>query len=80
MKEAQANTGWLETLKRGTSGEGMRGILNNNNGLLMVAHMYIGYGALIREYVYFLQAKLAFHKHHPEFNGSYAPRDNPARY
>ena len=29
----------------------------------------IGYGPLLREYVYFLLAKLAFHKQHPEFNG-----------
>lgn len=28
-----------------------------------------GYGPLIRDYVYFLQAKLAFHRQHPEFNG-----------
>ncbi|KAG0644526.1 cytoskeleton assembly control protein Sla2 [Tuber brumale] len=28
-----------------------------------------GYGPLIREYIYFLLAKLAFHRHHPEFNG-----------
>jgi huntingtin-interacting protein 1-related protein len=25
LKEAQANIGWLETLSRGVSGEGMRG-------------------------------------------------------
>ncbi|PYI14590.1 cytoskeleton assembly control protein Sla2 [Aspergillus japonicus CBS 114.51] len=28
-----------------------------------------GYGPLIREYVYFLESKLAFHRNHPEFNG-----------
>ncbi len=28
-----------------------------------------GYGPLIRDYVYFLLAKLAFHRQHPEFNG-----------
>jgi huntingtin-interacting protein 1-related protein len=28
-----------------------------------------GYGPLIREYVFFLLAKLTFHRHHPEFNG-----------
>ncbi|KAL8747341.1 MAG: hypothetical protein Q9190_000769 [Brigantiaea leucoxantha] len=28
-----------------------------------------GYGPLLREYVYFLMAKLAFHRQHPEFNG-----------
>jgi hypothetical protein len=31
--------------------------------------LVIGYGPLIREYVYFLLAKLAFHRQHPEFNG-----------
>ena len=29
----------------------------------------IGYGPLLRDYVYFLLAKLAFHRQHPEFNG-----------
>jgi huntingtin-interacting protein 1-related protein len=28
-----------------------------------------GYGPLIREYVFFLLAKLTFHRQHPEFNG-----------
>lgn len=28
-----------------------------------------GYGPLIREYVFFLLAKLGFHRNHPEFNG-----------
>lgn len=28
-----------------------------------------GYGPLIKEYVYFLLAKLSFHQQHPEFNG-----------
>ncbi|OGM45989.1 putative cytoskeleton assembly control protein Sla2 [Aspergillus bombycis] len=28
-----------------------------------------GYGPLIREYVFFLESKLAFHRNHPEFNG-----------
>lgn len=30
-----------------------------------------GYGNLIREYVYFLLAKLSFHQQHPEFNGTF---------
>jgi len=30
---------------------------------------WAGYGPLLREYVYFLLAKLAFHRQHPEFNG-----------
>lgn len=29
----------------------------------------LGYGPLLRDYVYFLMAKLAFHRQHPEFNG-----------
>ncbi|OJJ43404.1 hypothetical protein ASPZODRAFT_136259 [Penicilliopsis zonata CBS 506.65] len=28
-----------------------------------------GYGPLIREYVFFLESKLSFHRNHPEFNG-----------
>ncbi|EER24432.1 sla2 Src-like adaptor 2 [Coccidioides posadasii str. Silveira] len=28
-----------------------------------------GYGPLIREYVFYLESKLAFHRQHPEFNG-----------
>jgi ANTH domain len=31
--------------------------------------LFLGYGPLIREYVYFTLAKLTFHRHHPEFNG-----------
>ncbi|KAH8662051.1 ANTH domain-containing protein [Xylariales sp. PMI_506] len=30
-----------------------------------------GYSPLIREYVYFLLAKLSFHQQHPEFNGTF---------
>uniref|UniRef100_U9UIZ6 ANTH-domain-containing protein n=1 Tax=Rhizophagus irregularis (strain DAOM 181602 / DAOM 197198 / MUCL 43194) TaxID=747089 RepID=U9UIZ6_RHIID len=30
-----------------------------------------GYGTLIRVYVDFLKAKLAYHRHHPEFNGNF---------
>lgn len=30
-----------------------------------------GYGPLIREYVYFLLAKLSFHQQHAEFNGTF---------
>lgn len=53
LKEAQANVGWLESLRRGAGhGDGVR-----------------GYGKLIEEYVFFLRAKLAFHRQHPEFNG-----------
>lgn len=54
LREAMANRGWLDTLNRGTAGEGMR-----------------GYGPLIREYVGYLLAKLAFHQQHPEFNGTF---------
>ncbi|KAK7393900.1 sla2 Src-like adaptor 2 [Neonectria punicea] len=54
LKEAMANRGWIDSLNRGQSGEGMR-----------------GYGPLIREYVYYLLAKLSFHHQHPEFNGTF---------
>lgn len=30
-----------------------------------------GYAPLIKEYVYFLLAKLTFHQQHPEFNGTF---------
>jgi hypothetical protein len=29
-----------------------------------------GYGKIIEEYIFFLRAKLAFHRQHPEFNGT----------
>ncbi|KAH8728930.1 ANTH domain-containing protein [Phaeosphaeriaceae sp. PMI808] len=55
LREAQAHTGWLESLSRGSAGgEGMR-----------------GYAPLISEYIYYLLAKLAFHRQHPEFNGTF---------
>jgi len=55
LKEAQAqgNITWLESLAHG--GGAGDGMRN--------------YNKLISEYVYFLLAKLAFHKQHPEFNG-----------
>jgi hypothetical protein len=30
-----------------------------------------GYSPLISEYIYYLLAKLAFHRQHPEFNGTF---------
>ena len=84
VKEAQANINWLESLTRGVTGEGLRGMdpycvreslraslyggesFEFGNKVLMVG---IGYGPLLRDYVYFLLAKLAFHRQHPEFNG-----------
>jgi len=38
--------------------------------LEITANERIGYGPLIQEYIYFLLAKLAFHRQHPEFNGT----------
>ncbi|KAK3056854.1 hypothetical protein LTS18_011597, partial [Coniosporium uncinatum] len=57
LREAQANISWIESLKRGTTGYGSGGGK--------------GYGDLIHEYVDFLLAKLAFHRQHPEFNGTF---------
>ncbi|GAO52542.1 hypothetical protein G7K_6616-t1 [Saitoella complicata NRRL Y-17804] len=54
LREAQAQTGWLDTCTRSVVGEGPR-----------------GYGPLIRAYVDFLLAKLQFHRHHPDFNGTF---------
>ncbi|GAB7353610.1 hypothetical protein MBLNU459_g4027t1 [Dothideomycetes sp. NU459] len=55
LKEAQANVNWLESLSRGAS---------DGQGMR-------GYGPLISEYVFYLIAKLQFHKNHPEFNGTF---------
>lgn len=61
LKEAQANTQWLDSLQRGTGGgEGLK-----------------GYGRLISEYVYYLKAKLSFHRQHPEFNGEHLLQAHP---
>jgi hypothetical protein len=54
LKEAQSNTSWLESLSRGSTG---------GEGMR-------GYAPLISEYIYYLLAKLAFHRQHPEFNGT----------
>jgi hypothetical protein len=54
LKEAQSNTSWLESLSRGSTG---------GEGAR-------GYAPLISEYIYYLMAKLAFHRQHPEFNGT----------
>ena len=35
----------------------------------------LGYAPLIREYVFFLESKLNFHRNHPEFNGTPALRN-----
>lgn len=76
IREAHAHTGWLESLTRGIVGEGLRGTavsFGNHNHLEEQLTPRSGYGPLIREYVYFLLAKLAFHRHHPEFNGKRVP-------
>ncbi|KAI8937860.1 hypothetical protein NX059_005549 [Plenodomus lindquistii] len=55
LKEAQSHTSWLESLSRGSTG---------GEGMR-------GYAPLISEYIYYLMAKLAFHRQHPEFNGTF---------
>lgn len=55
LKEAQAHVQWLDSLARGAMG---------GEGIR-------GYGQLIREYVRLLLAKLAFHRHHPDFTGTF---------
>ncbi|KAF1365690.1 ANTH-domain-containing protein [Lizonia empirigonia] len=52
LKEAQSNVNWLESLSRGST---------DGAGAR-------GYQPLISEYIYYLLAKLAFHRQHPEFN------------
>lgn len=58
LKEAQSNVSWIESLSRGMSG------MAGGDGLR-------GYGQLISEYVFYLIAKLQFHRNHPEFNGTF---------
>ena len=55
LKEAQAHVQWLESLGHGSM---------NGEGIR-------GYGQLIREYIRLLLSKLAFHRHHPDFNGTF---------
>ncbi|KAI9670775.1 MAG: sla2 Src-like adaptor 2 [Caeruleum heppii] len=64
IREAQAHVNWLESLTRGINGDGIR-------GASLQWAFDRGYGPLIREYIYFLLAKLAFHRQHPEFNGTF---------
>ena len=45
----------------------MQWMLKGGKGKLLTS--VTGYGPLLRDYVYFLLAKLAFHRQHPEFNG-----------
>ena len=59
LKEAQSNTSWLESLSRGSA---------DGAGAR-------GYAPLISEYIYYLMAKLAFHRQHPEFNGTTSKRN-----
>lgn len=56
LREAQANSQWLDSLARGSGGGG--------DGIR-------GYAQLISEYVHVLLAKLAFHRHHTDFNGTF---------
>lgn len=55
LREAQSNVNWIESLSRGTS---------MGDGMR-------GYGPLISDYVFYLLAKLTFHRNHPEFNGTF---------
>ncbi|KAK3944014.1 endocytosis protein end4 [Diplogelasinospora grovesii] len=55
------------TLKEAMANRGWIDSLNKG----MAGEGMRGYGPLIREYVYYLLAKLAFHQQHPEFNGTF---------
>lgn len=83
VKEAQSNVHWLESLMRGLTGDGLRGwaspfylSIDGSSQSMYPRDLRCdeGYGPLIRDYVYFLLAKLAFHRQHPEFNGILSPR------
>jgi huntingtin-interacting protein 1-related protein len=55
------------TLKEAMANRGWVDSLNRG----MAGEGMRGYGPLIREYVHYLLAKLAFHQQHPEFNGTF---------
>ncbi|RYP23670.1 hypothetical protein DL765_000966 [Monosporascus sp. GIB2] len=59
--------GHPQTLREGVANRGWIDSLNRG----MAGEGVRGYGPLIREYVYFLLAKLSFHQQHPEFNGTF---------
>lgn len=55
------------TLKEAMANRGWIDSLNRG----MAGEGMRGYGPLIKEYVYYLLAKLSFHQQHPEFNGTF---------
>jgi len=57
LQEAQANINWIESLSRGAGGS-----MSDSNR---------GYGPIIHEYVFYLIQKLAFHRNHKGFNGTF---------
>ena len=59
--------GHPQTLREAMANRGWIDSLNRG----MAGEGMRGYGPLIREYVYFLLAKLSFHHQHPEFNGTF---------
>ncbi|KAI1343351.1 ANTH-domain-containing protein [Xylariaceae sp. FL0016] len=59
--------GHPQTLREAVANRGWLDSLNRG----LAGEGVRGYGPLIREYVYFLLAKLAFHQQHPEFNGTF---------
>lgn len=71
VREAQQHANWVDGLMRGVGGEGLRGMSRPTfcGLVLRLGLMWIGYGPLIREYVFFIESKLSFHRNHPEFNG-----------
>ena len=77
VREAQQHVNWIDSLMRGVGGDGIRGMRRRRFGTgehLVNLCVSLGYGPLIREYVFFLESKLAFHRNHPEFNGKESRR------
>ena len=68
IKEAQNQTGWLETCARTIGGDVSRGEYCLSF-LVRILTASVGYGSLIRAYVTLINAKLRFHQVHPDFNG-----------
>lgn len=73
VREAQQHANWIDSLMRGVGGDGVRGMTWDKTEAIdrcfSTDELWIGYAPLIREYVFFLESKLNFHRNHPEFNG-----------
>ena len=81
LREAQANVNWLDSLSRGSGGgEGVRGLCESRTcPSVYPTEPNEGYGPIIREYIHLIEAKLAFHRNHTDFNGELASLHNTGK-